>query len=55
LKPGESQIVRVRIEASDLGYWDVKTHGWVTDPGDYDFDIAAASDDVRLHGAVHVE
>jgi len=55
LKPGESQIVRVRIEASDLGYWDVKTHGWVTDSGDYDFDIASASDDIRLHGTVHVD
>jgi beta-glucosidase len=55
LKPGESQVVRVRIEASDLGYWDVKTHGWMTDSGDYDFDIAAASDDVRLHGSVHVD
>ena len=55
LKPGESQIVRVRIEASELGYWDVKTHGWITDSGDYELAIASASDDVRLHGAVHVE
>ncbi len=48
LKSGHSTKVEIEIPAERLRYWDVDTEQYVVEPGDYEFLVAAASDDIRL-------
>jgi beta-glucosidase len=48
LKRGESSKVTVEVPAQRLRYWDTEKKQYVVDPGDYEFLIGAASDDIRL-------
>ncbi|MGW9437035.1 glycoside hydrolase family 3 C-terminal domain-containing protein [Streptomyces sp. NPDC055607] len=47
LDPGRSADVRVLVRRADLAYWDVRVDRWVVEGGDYLFDAAASSRDVR--------
>lgn len=55
LKPGESRVVRIRVTARDLGFWDVQQHGWKTEPGEYSILVGGASDKIVLQGSFSVE
>jgi beta-glucosidase len=48
LKHGESSAVTVDVPAERLRYWDTAKGQYVVEPGDYEFLIGAASDDIRL-------
>ena len=48
LKHGESSRVTVDIPASRLRYWDTQKKKYVVEPGDYEFLIGPASDDIKL-------
>jgi beta-glucosidase len=48
LKRGESTKVTVEVPAQRLRYWDTVKNQYVVEPGDYEFLIGAASDDIRL-------
>ena len=48
LKRGESSRVTVEVPAARLRYWDTPNKRYVVEPGDYEFLIGAASDDIRL-------
>ena len=48
LKHGESSKVTVEVPAERLRYWDTEKKQYVVEPGDYEFFIGAASDDIRL-------
>ncbi|HUC85599.1 MAG TPA: glycoside hydrolase family 3 C-terminal domain-containing protein [Candidatus Acidoferrales bacterium] len=48
LKPGQSGKVSVAVPTTRLRYWDAQKHQYVVEPGDYEFLIGAASDDIRL-------
>ncbi len=48
LKSGRSTKVEIEIPAERLRYWDVNTGQYLVEPGDYEFLVAAASDDIRL-------
>jgi beta-glucosidase len=48
LQPGESRTVMIDVPAERLHYWDVKRCQYVVEPGNYEFLIGAASDDIRL-------
>ena len=48
LKHGESSRVTVEVPAERLRYWDTQKKQYVVEPGNYDFLIGAASDDIRL-------
>jgi beta-glucosidase len=48
LKSGESTEVTVEIPAARLRYWDTKKKQYVVEPGDYEFLVGTASDDIRL-------
>jgi beta-glucosidase len=54
LQRGESKPVTVEIPASRLRYWDTETKQYVVEPGDYEFLVAAASDDVRITLAAQI-
>jgi beta-glucosidase len=48
LKHGESSLVTVEVPAQRLRYWDTQKKQYVVEPGDYEFLIGAASDDIQL-------
>ena len=48
LKHGESKKVTVEVPTERLRYWDTDKKQYVVEPGNYEFLIGAASDDIRL-------
>src|SRR5262249_41192229 len=50
LDPGKQTRVRIVLDARSLSYWDVKSHSWAVEPGDYSVMVGASSRDVRLRG-----
>ena len=48
LKPGESSKVALEVPAERLRYWDTGKKQYVVEPGNYEFLIGAASDDLHL-------
>lgn len=48
LKHGTSTNVTIEIPAQRLRYWDRWTKRYVVEPGEYEFLIGAASDDIRI-------
>ena len=48
LKQGESSTVTIDIPAERLRYWDTEKKQYVVEPGEYEFLVGAASDDIRL-------
>ncbi|GAA1974714.1 glycoside hydrolase family 3 C-terminal domain-containing protein [Microbacterium pumilum] len=55
LEAGESRDVVLTVRRKDLAYWDIRTDSWVVEGGDYDFDVAASSRDIRSSVSVTVE
>ena len=47
LQPGESEILRATFTRRDFAYYDVLTHRWRTDPGEYEILVGASSRDIR--------
>jgi beta-glucosidase len=48
VKHGESKDVTVEVPAQRLRYWDTGKKHYVVEPGEYEFLIGGASDDIRL-------
>jgi beta-glucosidase len=48
LKKGASSKVTIEVPASRLRYWDTEAKQYVVEPGEYEFLIGNASDDIRL-------
>jgi beta-glucosidase len=48
VKSGKSTQVTIEIPAERLRYWDPDKKHYVVEPGDYEFLVGAASDDIRL-------
>ncbi len=48
LKRGEASRVTVEVPAARLRYWDTQKKQYVVEPGDYEFLVGAASDDLRI-------
>jgi beta-glucosidase len=47
LKPGEKKTVTLTLSADQLAYYDVKTHGFVVEPGEFEILVGASSRDIR--------
>jgi beta-glucosidase len=54
LKKGESKKVTLQVSYKDLAYWDVKTHRWKTDKGDYEVWVGGSSKDIALKTSIRV-
>jgi len=52
LKPGESKVARIRLAPQEFAYWDVATHGWKAEAGEYKLFVGGASDRIALEGKV---
>ena len=48
LKGGESTKVTIEVPSQRLQYWDTNKKQYVVEPGEYEFLVGAASDDIRL-------
>jgi beta-glucosidase len=48
LKSGKSTKVTIEVPAERLRYWDTEKKQYVVEPGEYEFVVGAASDDIRL-------
>ena len=54
LEKGETRKVTIPVAIKDLGYWDVDSHKFKTEPGAVDIMIGASSRDIRLKSALEV-
>jgi beta-glucosidase len=54
LKRGESSKVTIEVPAARLRYWSTDQKQYVVEPGNYEFLVGAASDDIRLKLAMTV-
>ena len=45
---GETATVEIPLAIADLAHWDEESHGWLVEPGEFEIQIGAASDDIRL-------
>ena len=52
LKPGESEMVAIRLNARDFAYWDELENGFRTDKGTYEILFAASSAEIRARASV---
>ncbi len=50
LAPGESRSVTIEVDAGALGFWDVETHGWKVEPGEFEVMVGSSSRDLPLRG-----
>jgi beta-glucosidase len=54
LAPGETKTVTLRVPVQKLSHYDEKTHDFVVDPGEYEIQVGAASDDIRARAKITV-
>ncbi|HXD01369.1 MAG TPA: glycoside hydrolase family 3 C-terminal domain-containing protein [Verrucomicrobiae bacterium] len=47
LDPGETKTVKLTLTAEQLAFWDVKTRGFVVEPGAYELLVGSSSRDIR--------
>jgi beta-glucosidase len=52
---GAAKNVNVDLDRSAFAYYDVATHAWKVDPGEYKILVGASSADIRLTGSVKIE
>jgi beta-glucosidase len=55
LAPGESKKVTFALPAEKLAFYDVKTHGFLVEPGAFDVMVGGASDDIRATARFEVK
>lgn len=55
LKPGESRTVQLRIPLEDLKYYDVIARKMLLEPGEYEIQAGASSQDIRLRETVTLD
>jgi beta-glucosidase len=55
LSPGETQTVKLPLEASQLAYWDTDKEAFVVEQGSVRVMLGASSTDIKLHTDVQVQ
>jgi beta-glucosidase len=54
LQPGETKTVAFTVPVEKLAFYDEKQHAFVVEPGEYEIQIGASSEDIRERGRVRV-
>ena len=49
LLPGERKVVTMKLSQRDLSFWDVNTHSWLAEPGDFTVLIGTSSQQIKLN------
>jgi beta-glucosidase len=47
LQPAESKQVTLHLNSRDFAFWDVKSHDWVVEAGNYNLLLGSSSDDIK--------
>jgi len=47
LKAGESKIVTLHLKNNDFAYWDVKSHAWKVEAGNYNLLLGSSSNNIK--------
>jgi beta-glucosidase len=47
LDPGESRTVDIPLDDRAFAFWDVGTHRWVVEPGEFELRLGSSSRDIR--------
>jgi len=55
LKAGESKIVTLKLKSNDFAYWDVKSHAWAVEAGNYNLLLGSASNNIKQTGKVTIK
>jgi beta-glucosidase len=54
IRRGESRTVRIPLKAADLRYFDAAKDGFVVEPGRYEIQAGASSQDIRAKAVLEV-
>lgn len=54
LKHGEKRRVELTVAVKDLAFWDVRCKSFLVEAGDFDLQVGAASDDIRVRARLRV-
>ena len=54
LRPGQKQTVAFTLPGEKLSFWDVKTHGFVVEPGAFEVLVGSSSEDIRVQTRITV-
>jgi beta-glucosidase len=49
LEPGETKTASFTLSKDDLAFYDVNTHSWVAEPGEFNMWVGSSSRDLPLH------
>jgi beta-glucosidase len=55
IKRGETRAVAILLKASDLKYYNEAKDGFVVEPGKYEIQVGASSQDIRVKGTLEVK
>jgi len=55
LPPGAAKDVQVDLDRSAFSYYDVATHAWKVDPGEYRILVGSSSTDIRLTAPLKIQ
>jgi beta-glucosidase len=55
LRPGETTHVQMTLRASELAFFDVRSHKFMVEPGDFNLLVGSSSEDIRLRSHVIVQ
>ena len=55
IKKGETQTVQFTLKADAFKYFDEKKDDFIIEPGKYEIQIGASSDDIRLKEILQIE
>jgi beta-glucosidase len=55
LRPGQKKTIAFTLAGEKLSFWDVKTHGFVVEPGAFDVLVGSSSQDIRVQTRIGVK
>lgn len=55
LEPGEKQTVTFSLDRRAFSFYDVKTSGWLAEPGAFEIRVGSSSRDIRLTGKMDLK
>ena len=54
LAAGESQVLNLRLDNEAFAFYDVGSHDWKVNPGQFNIYVGASAGDVRMYGSVNI-
>jgi len=54
LKPGERQHLTLHLDQRSFAYWDVSSHDWRVDPGQFTIMVGDSSENLPLNGSITI-